>query len=637
VTLTIGTQLGSHEITALLGKGGMGEVYRARDLKLKREVAIKILAEEFSRDADRVNRFQREAEVLASLNHPNIAAIHDLEETGGTRYLVLELVEGETLAERIARGPVPIPECLTIAKQIAEALEAAHERNVVHRDLKPSNVKITPQGKVKVLDFGLARMLVSGDTPSDFSESPTLLSGSHTGVIMGTAPYMSPEQARGQTVDAQTDVWAFGCVLFEMLSGHPAFTGETITDVLGGIVRIDPDWTALPADTPPLLRLLLRQCLQKTRSARLHHIGDARIQMEAAGEAITPVAAAQPASSRRWPAGWIAVTAVLVLAVAGLIAGWRYYTHPPNDAAVVFTISPPEKNAIYSASVSPNGRYVAFITVSEALSHVWLRAVDSAEPRVLQGTDGVTRSVTFWSPVSRSVGFFANGKLKTIDISGGHLQNVCDAPGAVTGTWGSKGVILFGTGNNGGTLRRVAASGGTAEAATTLDKSRNEDLHVAPVFLPDGDHFLFFARTPSGEDSAVMAGSLTSKEVKIVKKVPSMAYYDAAGYIFFIRDGSMMAQGFDPKKLETKGDAFPIADGILNVPNYAAFTASGSGIVAYEKGGSGWNRNLTWFDRSGKQLGTVGPPGQYRNPELSPDGKRVAVMRLDPESQNEDI
>jgi serine/threonine protein kinase/Tol biopolymer transport system component len=649
LSITVGTQLGSYEITALLGKGGMGEVYRALDTKLKREVAIKSLPEEFARDADRISRFRREGELLASLNHPNIAAIYDLQEANNTRFLVLELVEGETLADRIRRGPIQVDEAIHIARQIAEALEAAHTKNVVHRDLKPANVKITLDHTVKVLDFGLAKVFDSESSTSDFSKSPTLISGTLPGVILGTAAYMSPEQARGQGADAQSDIWAFGCVLYELLTGKQPFTGETVTDVLGCIVRVDPDWTELPSSTPPLVRLLLRQCLQKSRNVRLRHIGDAKIQIDAALTE-SSASAREPVRTRQLPWFWIAACAVLLLVLAGMtvyIAG--YFRPVSNDALIVrLSVPPPEKTSFNSAggvnapyvSISPDGKHLAFIAVSDNVRRIWIRSLDSLEARPLPGTDDVAAYPMFWSPDSRYVAFGHEGKLKKIEVAGGRPQTLCDAPNYEGGTWNRDGVILFDqVGQGEGPIKRVSAAGGTTEAITMLDRARQEQSHAWPYFLPDGDHFLFLARTPSSENSAIFVSSLSSKETKFVLKVHSRMAYDHSGFLLFVRDASLMAQPFDVGASKVTGDPFPIAEQVRYnpLPAQASLAVSDNGVLAYRTGDDAGKVKLVWVDRSGKSLGEAAPAGTYKNPELSPDGSRVVVQQRDPKTTTDDI
>jgi len=654
VEFAVGSNVGPYEVVGLLGKGGMGEVYRARDSRLKRDVAMKILPAAISQDPDRVSRFQREAEVLASLNHPNIAAIHDLQRIDGSSFLILELVEGETLADRIARGPLQIEDALRIAKQIAEALETAHEKGVVHRDLKPANVKITPSGTVKVLDFGLAKVFEQESQSTNFSQSPTLMTGTLGGVVLGTAPYMSPEQARGQAVGDQTDIWAFGVVLYEVLTGKAAFSGETLTDVLGGIVRTDPDWAALPRETPLVIQLLLRQCLEKNRAARLHHIGDARIQIEAAlnNAVISSLAASAPPAASRRPRLWIALAVLLPLAVAAATVPFvlEYYRLLSTDVGSVrFSVAAPPKSEFSQGgtapyiAISPDGKQLAFIAVSGGTSSLWIRSLDSVEARPLVGTEGVSLASSpapFWSPDSRFLAYFSQGKLKKIDVTGGPAQTICDGEGS-SGTWNRDNVIIFDPGGAGGVLKRVQAAGGKAEPLTALNVTRQEQSHLYPHFLPDGDHFLFLSRTAVPENNAIMVGSLSSKDVKLVIKADSRPAYDRSGQLLYVREQSLMAHHFSLRNLQISGDPYPIAESVRynSATGAASITVSGNGVLVYRAGNAvvGNNYKLTWMDRSGKLIGTLGNSGNYANPELSPDGKRVAVERLDPATRTSHI
>jgi serine/threonine-protein kinase len=451
MALTIGTQLGSHEITALLGKGGMGEVYRARDLKLKREVAIKILPEEFSLDADRVNRFQREAEVLASLNHPNIAAIHDVAEANGSRYLVLELVEGDTLADRIARGPIPVQEGLNIAKQITEALEAAHERGIIHRDLKPANIKLTADGKVKVLDFGLAKAMESTPASATLSNSPTLLSGSMAGMIVGTAAYMSPEQAKGRAVDRRTDIFAFGCVLFEMLSGHRTFDAEDVSETLAAVLMKEPDWATLPATTPLRIIAVLRRCLKKDPKERARDIGDVWLAFEGAFDVPAPqTPPVQPAAKSVWRQPL--AMAVYLLVAAVVASGWAFLRQPSFTPPVSrFSINLPQGKTLQSTgrqnlAISPDGRRIVYASDSRlfgrALADFEAREIPGTASAIQQALEGISSPA--FSPDGRALVFFSpmDGTIKRISIEGGTAVTLCPAIPAVRPALGRKGNSL---------------------------------------------------------------------------------------------------------------------------------------------------------------------------------------------------
>jgi Tol biopolymer transport system component len=631
MSIDVGTRLGSLEITALLGKGGMGEVYRARDLKLKREVAIKILPEGFSRDTDRLSRFQREAEVLASLNHPNIAAIHDLEETNGTRYLVLELVEGETLADRIARGSIPVEEALAIAKQLCEALEAAHERGIIHRDLKPANIKLTPDGKVKVLDFGLAKaMETEAASLANLSNSPTIISGaSMPGIILGTAPYMSPEQAKGRPVDKRTDIFAFGCVLYEMLTGKPTFEGDDVSQIIAHVLARDPDWERLPATIPSRIRELLHLCLEKNVKNRQSDATDVRLHIALALKELDAPAAeiAPPKSSRRREYFWAAAAFAFLLTTAGLAI--RSALAPAPEAhAVRFDVFPPEGatllvGAQYSL-LSPDGRMVAFVATSGGKSLIWVRLLDSPAAQPLAGTDGA--HAIFWSGDSRDIGFFAQGKVKRIPATGGLVQVICNETDREA-AWSTQGVVLIG-GQQGKPLLRVTAAGGEPTPVTELDKSRNEISHDYPDFLPDGRHFLYMARaiTPDhGQDLQVYVGSLDSKERRLIPGIKTSAKY-SVGYVLFGRDNRLMAQRFDAGRLEVSGEPFPITE--MPSPPRPLFSLSTTGAVGYlPSGRSRGDSQLAWFDRTGKQTASVGSKGQHLFAQLSLDGKHIAFQQ----------
>jgi eukaryotic-like serine/threonine-protein kinase len=627
MAITIGQQLASYEITALLGKGGMGEVYRARDNKLKRDVAIKILPDEFSRDDDRVSRFQREAEVLASLNHPNIAQIYGLEESGSARCIVMELVEGETLADRVARGPIPVEETLNIAHQIAEALEAAHERSIIHRDLKPANVKVTPDGKVKLLDFGLAKAFEGTPAVTTLSNSPTLVHtvpGSNAEVIIGTAAYMSPEQARGFAADQRSDVFSFGCVLYEMLTGKQAFHGDTVSDILASVLAREPNFALLPANLNSKIPELLRRSLEKNPRRRWYAVGDLRFEIEAALTAPTVSAAANlnvttTHKRREWAIG--AVAALTIVALAILLFRDLNRSEP---AEVQFQVVTPPTTGAASMAVSPDGRKLVFLGSDQRRTQLFLRALDSANAQALPGTEGA--AYPFWSPNSRSIGFFADGKLKRIDVQGRGVQEVARALLGGGGTWNQNDVILFNGSPTSG-IFRVPAAGGPVIEVTRLD-SPPSIRHLFPYFLPDGRHFLFYAG--GGPDpQGVYWGDLESKDRVRLFDSDSASVYSPSGYLLFIRQNTLFAQRFDAARRALLGDPFSVAEqAAFDAPNIGAISA-GAGLLAYRTGGSSATRQLVWFDRSGKLLGDAAPPDEFspNNLQLSTDGGRVALDR----------
>jgi eukaryotic-like serine/threonine-protein kinase len=636
-----GTRLGPYEVLSAIGAGGMGEVYRARDTKLEREIAIKVLPANFVNDPERLARFQREARMLAALNHPGIATIYGLEQADGVTCLVMELVPGENLAERLKAGPLGVEEALKIAVQIAEALEAAHEKNIIHRDLKPANVKVTPEGKVKVLDFGLAKAFEGDAAEVDMSNSPTLSrAATMQGVILGTAAYMSPEQARGRTVDKRTDIWAFGAVLYELLTGKQAFHGEDVTDILAAVVRAEPDWTKLPASAPQTIRVLLKRCLQKDKALRLRDAGDARIEIL---ESFTASPAAEPIPQKRRSLEYFAwmVAAVFFLVALGL--AFVHFRGPGEETrALKLFVPPPEKAEFgtgYPPAVSPDGRRLAFVLLvgGGGQRALWVRDLDSLEPRPLNGTEGA--SDPFWSPDSRFLAFFAGGKLKKIDVAGGPALTLADAASDRGGSWGRNDIIVFSPTNNGG-LFRVPASGGDATPITELDTGMGEINHRYPWFLPDGRHYLYTAYSSNDSNTAIYSGELDSKKRQRVLNAISNVVYTPPGYLLFLRERTLMAQPFDAGKVQTSGDPVPIAEHVDSFPGIATlgqFSASQNGVLAYTSGSAGATVQLTWLDRSGKVLGTVGPPSVMYWPAISPDGSTVAFDRADPSTGAYDI
>ena len=654
MALEPGLYVGMYEIRGLLGVGGMGEVYRARDSRLHRDVALKVLPDAFSLQPDRLARFSREAQVLASLNHPNIAAIYGLEEANGRTALVLELVEGPTLAERIAEGPIPADEGLSIAKQIGEALEAAHDQGIVHRDLKPVNIKVRADGTVKVLDFGLAKALelaaktAQGSRADSPTISPAMMTG--VGVLMGTAAYMSPEQARGKPIDRRADVWSFGCVLYEMLAGRRAFEGDTASDAIAGVLTRDPDWSALPANTPPQVLRLLRQCLQKDVKRRLPHIGVARLEIEEGARAShDDIAAVGPAARRRRNlVPWIIATAALV--VAGVLAAAMLVRErtPAGAEMVRFSLNAPGGRRFGSNemqrgrtgpaphyAVSPDSSRIVWVMYRAGEApQLWMRRLDGFDAQPLAGTENA--SFPFWSPDSQSVAFFANAQLKQITVSGGPPHTVCDAAAGEGGTWNTNGEIVFAPVESGG-LFKVPAAGGVPVPLTQLDGTRAEIGHAWPQFLPDGRHYLYLVRSTTRESPqrtgpaisrfAIYVGSLDSGEHRVlVEGVPRAQY--ASGHLIFVRDTTLVAQAFDIASLRLQGDPQVIGANIAvnSVNGRTGFTVSDRVLLYRPADPSETDSTLSWFGRDGQRLGSIGSRAAYRAIRLSPDGGRVAAQ-----------
>ena len=625
--LNVGSRLGHYDVTALIGEGGMGQVYQATDTKLKRQVALKILPDAFSADPERLARFQREAEVLASLNHPNIAQIHGLEEANGVRALVLELVEGPTLADRIKQGPIPLDEALPIAKQIAEALEAAHEAGVIHRDLKPANVKVKDDGTVKVLDFGLAKALDPSPT-GDPSQSPTLTAAAtQMGVIMGTAAYMSPEQARGKTVDKRADIWAFGVVLFEMLTGKKAFEGEDVSLTLASVMKSDLNVKTLPHDVPPTVRTVLRRCLEKDPSQRMRDIGDVRLAMEGAFESVdvrdADDRAAMSSVTRYRKRERIAV-AIAIVSVVLAIAVARS-RNPAGTGSAVARFSVPAEGLAVHVALSPDGRQLV-LGAGFAGPGLWIRSLDSTEDRLLPGTEGAL--YPFWSPDGRSLGFFTYEELKIIDLSGGSPRTVCAINRGLGGTWNEDDLIVVGQSRGG--LLQVPATGGEAIPVLSLNETRQDRSHRWPQFLPGGRRFLFqIVANPN--DGGVYVGSLDSEEREsLLLRTDGMAQYAESGHLLFGQGESLMAQALNADRLALAGDPTRVVDVVLPQARdfgYLPVSTSGAGWLVYLGGASAAPMQLRWLDRSGVDLGTVGDPGNYVEALLSPDGSRIAIYR----------
>jgi serine/threonine protein kinase len=626
--LASGTRLGPYEIVAPLGAGGMGEVFRARDTKLDREVAIKVLPELFAADPERLARFEREAKTLAALNHPHIAQIYGLEQSSTISALVMELVEGDDLAERIARGPLSLDDALAIAKQIAEALEEAHEQGIIHRDLKPPNIKVRPDGTVKVLDFGLAKALEPSSVGAglqarpNLTQSPTIsLRATSAGVILGTACYMAPEQASGQTVDRRCDIWSFGVVLWEMLCGTKLFGGETLAHTLADLLRAEIDWRRLPAATPPAMRELLRRCLERDRRKRLQAIGDARVAIE---EMLAGIATPIPTDDRSTARAWLPWVVAGVGTAAALTLALTQFRReqPAAPRPVRFQMRLPEGIVPrpVAPAVSPDGSRVVFLADSPSGmgsdSRLWIHSFDSLDSQPLPGTEGA--SGTFWSPDGRFIAFFANGKLKKLDAAGGAVQVVCDAPPSTSGAWGADDIIVIASRQSG--FARVSASGGTPEPLRF--EARSDRIS----FLPDGRHFLYSDAGFTTRGRGVFVASLDQTASPATPLLPdvSFATYAAPGYVLYTRGERLVAHRFDLERLTLTGDPITIAQTATFFPGTPVASASGNGVLAYASVSGGLS-NLVWFDRSGRQLGSLAPASVYGHPALSPDGGSVVV------------
>ncbi len=627
--LKASTRLGPYEITGAVGAGGMGHVYRAKDTRLDREVAIKVLPATLAGDEQFRARFEREARAVSSLNHPHICTLHDLgrETLDGSviHYLVLELIEGESLADRLAKGPLPVDQILTHAIQIASALDAAHRHGIVHRDLKPGNIMLTRSG-AKLLDFGLAKTR-NGPVPEGVSTLPTREKPlTEHGTILGTFQYMAPEQLEGQEADARTDIFALGAVLHEMATGHKAFDGKSRTSLIAAIVSAQPPpiSSVLPM-CPPALDHVVRRCLEKDPDDRWQSAKDVMSELQWVAEGGSKAGLPAPIALRRKTRerlSWLVTAAALTAAIA---LGVGYLRRAPRPAPVVKFVIPTAEGliAVGSPRMSPDGRLVAFdATDSAGKTQLWVRALDALEARPVPGTEGVLRA--FWSPDSRFLGFVAGGKLKKVDVSGGPPQTICDAPTGADGSWNAEGVVLFdGRGND--PIWRVSAAGGVPKPEVTSDLKKGIAGVGWPEFLPDGRHFLYVVEGSRPEDNRVMVGALDSKEAKLVLNTTSRVQYAPPGYLLYVREQTLVVQPFDAKSLQVTGEPIPLADGLgTDAVGLAHFSSSGNGVLAY-RAGETRSRLLVWVERSGKEVGTVGEPAEYGDFWPSPDGKRLVV------------
>jgi Tol biopolymer transport system component len=637
-----GTRVGVYEVSAPIGEGGMGQVYRATDTTLGRQVAIKILPDAFASDPERLARFEREAKTLASLNHPHIAAIYGFEKSAGMHALVMELVEGEDLSQRIARGAIPFDEALPIATQIADALEAAHEQGIIHRDLKPANIKVRSDGTVKVLDFGLAKAMEPAAASSpNLSMSPTITSPAMTraGMILGTAAYMSPEQARGKAVDRRADIWAFGAVLYEMLTGKRAFEDEDVSMTLSKVLQREPSFDALPPSVPASASQAIRVCLRKDPKQRAGDIRDVRLALEGAFETVSPQTAAMTTlTPSRGRLGLVGVTALavaaVIVAIAAAIPTVRHLreTPPPLPLETRVDIVTPATAEPADFVLSPDGRQIVFSASGDGASRLWLRSLATTTPRPLAGTEGARWP--FWSPDGRSVGFMAGNALKRLDLDGGAPQTLAAVTSGGGATWSVNGVIVFAPITR-GTLMRVS-TGGVVAAVTTL--SPGQLGHLTPQFLPDGRRFLFTAvGTPDA--SGIYLGTLdASAPIRLTPANSAGTYLPArlgdagpfrgSGWMLWVRAGTLVAQRLDVSKAALTGEPVTVADGVaVDRLGRSAVSVAATGVVAYRTA-TGGQRQLTWVDRSGAARGTVfDPDATLAYPNIAPDGRRVVVSR----------
>ena len=649
MTIAAGSRLGPYEIIAPVGAGGMGEVYRARDTRLGRDVAVKVLPSSYADNKDRLQRFEQEACAAGALNHPNILSIYDVGTHDGSPYVVSELLEGQTLRERLNGSVLPSRKAIDYARQIAHGLAAAHEKGILHRDLKPENLFLTKDERVKILDFGLAKLTGAADAQAQ-TEIPTRRIDTDPGVVMGTVGYMSPEQLQGKAVDHRSDIFSFGAIFYEMLSNRRAFHGGSAAETMSAILKEDPpDLSETNKNVAPALERVVHHCLEKNREARFHSASDLAFALEAlsgatsiSGQTATAIAPLWERPQRRERLVWIGVTALLGFALLAalpfVIAHFRS-TPAIENHATRFFVFPPEKSTLVGGGqhISPDGLRLVYVANSaDGKRLLWTRPLDSLTAQPLPGTEDAANP--FWSPDGRFVGFFAAGsKLKKIEFAGGPAQTLTDVQGSGGGTWNHDGVIVFAR-SFGDRLYRVPATGGSSSPVTSLDESRKETAHLWPYFLPDGRHFLYLARGVQKENTGIYVGALDSNERKLLVNADSSAVYAPPGFLLFLRERTLMAQAFDANKLQVTGEAFPIAEqvGFNAVTGRAFFSASETGVLSFLSSNAP-NTQLAWFDRGGKQLAAIGTPAADTGLRLSPDEKRLAVSRLDLQAGSADI
>ena len=620
------SKLGSYQILTLLGAGGMGEVYRARDTELGREVAIKVLPEAFTEDQERLARFEREARLLASLNHPNIATLYGLERSEGIPFLVMELVEGETLEAKVAKGSIPIEEALPLFRQIAEALEAAHEKGVIHRDLKPANIKVTQDGKVKILDFGLAKAFDEPALASNFSESPTATRGTAAGVILGTAPYKSPEQARGKSVDRRTDIWAFGCCFYEALTARRLFDGDTIADVLGAIVKTEPRWESLPDGTPSKIRELLRRCLQKDARRRLRDMGEAWVAIEeASSEPSLPAVSV----SRKARAPLVIAWTLAGLSVLTAVALW-FRAPPPEPTPPIrrFTI---ERRASFSTNLalSPDGTRLAYTDESNDGRRIFLRELDQLISRPIPGTEQSGNRM-FFSPDGEWIGFGEDQWLKKVSVNGGSPITLSDADGIYGGSWGQEGYIVFGSYEGG--LWRVPEEGGVPEELRPIDTEKGEvDIHLAEI-LPGGQAIIYTLHRGGGL-FRIEVLSLKTRSWHVLIDGGFSAQYSPTGHIVYGQSNLLYAAPFDLERLELTGPSVRVLENLDTRPadGNARFALGRDGTLVFVPEATRQGRRLVWVAGDGSEEPLEIEPRAFRHPRLSADGTELAVAVRDGE------
>jgi serine/threonine protein kinase/Tol biopolymer transport system component len=627
VPVTIGSRLGSYEVLEPLGRGGMGEVYRAHDSRLRRDVALKLVHPQLT-EIEHIDRLRREARVLAALGHPNVASVYELGEADGTAFIVMELVGGETLADRLTLGALPWPDTLRIASQVASALEAVHDKGIIHRDLKPANIKVMVDGVVKVLDFGLAKMTpLAAQAQSELVTAPV---ATKEGVVAGTVGYMSPEQTRGQDIDRRSDIWSFGCVVYEMLTGRGPFTSTTTADTIAAVIDRDVDWDAIPAEVPVSITRLLRRCLQRDPKQRLRDIGDARLELEETAEAERERAGTdRPLNRISTPVALGVLTMGVVIGLSAVFLG-RAPAPSQSAPSMRFVVSLPQNTPLGgldfpSVTIAPDGTLLAFVANRGGQTQLFLHPMDALEPVPVAGTMNATGP--FFSPDSQWIAFFADGQLKKVSVSGGAPVTLCEAPVGLGGSWGRGGMIVF-AGATGSGLSQVSASGGTAQRVTALDIARGEFSHRWPEWLPDGETVLYTVGVSGKfDDAQLVAQSLTSGKRSIVVHGGTSPRYLATGSVLYAQNGRIMSVPFDATSLETTGPPVEVLDNVLQSADGAVqFSVSPAGTAVFVSGGSESNqRRLVAVDRKGSAIPFAAAPGSYTTPRVSSDGRKLLV------------